>query len=571
MDNFFLSALLTEIRPKVLDKTLTKISLADASLLLDFRLPESLILRASFDASSPALFLAAQKRENTNDAHPFISTLRKALADGKLIHIAKSPLDRIVLLEFEKFGVSGEKTLTTLVLSLTGRSANAYLLDANGYVEATLNNRGRVRLNDQFEYDKTSFEPKQFLKDLPESTTQFEIIERFFKSRNLFSPLLEKEFVARCQHSTPLVAFTSLIADLTQQTPRPLVYSLLPLEEIGNRTSNAKTDLLLSHFPLTQVQGNILREYQYPSLSEAASLYYQARTRALLFQDKLNSLKRLLTDEIKKRAGLIAALESDKAKFEDPERFKQMGDLLLANPTTARIKGTKATVIDYYDTAQAEIEIELGEGKTLQQAAAAYFTQYQKARRALEAIATREASIKPNLEKLRALLKGFEEDLTANQLDEIKSRFELILGLKKKSSSTISSAKKGINKKPTGRWYLSPTGFEIVVGKNDKDNDTITFRLAGSQDIWMHAADYPGSHVIIRNPNRKEVPPKVIQEAAEIAAFYSQAKQQDKVSVHYTQKKFVTKPPRSKPGLVRLSSFKTILVAPRCVLERIEH
>src|SRR5688572_4560315 len=108
MDNFFLSALLTEIRPKVLDKTLTKISLADASLLLDFRLPESLILRASFDASSPALFLAAQKRENTNDAHPFISTLRKALADGKLIHIAKSPLDRIVLLEFEKFGVSSE-------------------------------------------------------------------------------------------------------------------------------------------------------------------------------------------------------------------------------------------------------------------------------------------------------------------------------------------------------------------------------------------------------------------------------------------------------------------------------
>jgi predicted ribosome quality control (RQC) complex YloA/Tae2 family protein len=108
------------------------------------------------------------------------------------------------------------------------------------------------------------------------------------------------------------------------------------------------------------------------------------------------------------------------------------------------------------------------------------------------------------------------------------------------------------------------------VGKNDRDNDALTFRIARPQDIWMHAADYPGSHVIIRNPTRAEVPHRAIIEAAEIAAFYSQAKREAKAAVHYTEKKFVSKPPRSKPGLARMASFKTIMVEPRCAISRLE-
>jgi predicted ribosome quality control (RQC) complex YloA/Tae2 family protein len=570
MDNFYLSALVAEIRPLISGKTLAKISLSGSSLLFDFRLPGQQILRASLDTSSPALFLAQSRRESTNDAHPFLTTLRKELAEAKLINISKPALDRIVLFEFEGFDLSGKKTPVTLAVALTGRSTNAYLLDANDIIKATFNNRGNLRINDHFIYNKSPFEPEELLRDLSDSTTQIEVVERLFKSKNLFSPLLEKEFVVRCTYLKPIAAFTSLIEDLTQKKPQPLIYSKLPLKEMDNRTSNLKTDLLLSHFPLVQAQTNNFTKTLLKTLSDAAALYDEIRDKAKLFQDKLQSLKRLLADEIKKRAGLLAALESDKAKFADPERFKQLGDLLLANLTTVQIKDTKITVVDYYNPAQAEIEIEIGEGKTLQQASAAYFTQYQKARRALEAIATREAALKPKLEKLRKLWEQVEEDITLSQIDKIRLDAEHLLGIKKKAGTKSEQAKKSTNKKPSGRWYLSTGGFEIVVGRNDKDNDTITFRIAGSQDIWMHAADYPGSHVIIRNPNRKEVPAKVIQEAAEIAAFYSQAKQQNKVAVHYTQKKFVTKPPRSKPGLVRLSSFKMILVEPRCILEKIE-
>ena len=105
--------------------------------------------------------------------------------------------------------------------------------------------------------------------------------------------------------------------------------------------------------------------------------------------------------------------------------------------------------------------------------------------------------------------------------------------------------------------------MEILVGKKAADNDQLTFRIARSLDLWLHAADYPGSHVVVRNPNRLEIPPQTLLEAAELAAFYSDARSQPKAAVNYTQKKFVNKPKGSAPGLVRLAFFKTILVEPK--------
>ncbi|MBA3692690.1 MAG: DUF814 domain-containing protein, partial [Acidobacteria bacterium] len=115
------------------------------------------------------------------------------------------------------------------------------------------------------------------------------------------------------------------------------------------------------------------------------------------------------------------------------------------------------------------------------------------------------------------------------------------------------------------RQYFSSEGFEILVGKGAKDNDYLTFRIAKASDLWFHAADYPGSHVVVKNPNRKEIPPKTLVEAAQIAAFFSHAKQQPKVAVHYTPKKFVNKPKGASAGLVSLASFKTILVEPKMI------
>ncbi|HKR00907.1 MAG TPA: NFACT RNA binding domain-containing protein, partial [Pyrinomonadaceae bacterium] len=117
--------------------------------------------------------------------------------------------------------------------------------------------------------------------------------------------------------------------------------------------------------------------------------------------------------------------------------------------------------------------------------------------------------------------------------------------------------------------YRSSDGYDILVGRAARDNDHLTFKVARPHDLWLHAADYPGSHVIIRNPTRSDVPHRTIIEAAQLAAQFSQARRDSKVDVHYAQRKFLSKPKGAAPGLVRMSSFRTLTVEPREGIERI--
>ena len=131
------------------------------------------------------------------------------------------------------------------------------------------------------------------------------------------------------------------------------------------------------------------------------------------------------------------------------------------------------------------------------------------------------------------------------------------------------SAKKEV-KIPGVRRYRSSDGYEIMVGRAGADNDHLTFRVAKSYDLWFHAADYPGSHVVLRNPQRKPVPPRSIAEAAQLAAKFSQARTLPRAAVNYCERKYVTKMKGFAPGQVRLSSFKTLMVEPAEAGERLD-
>ena len=122
---------------------------------------------------------------------------------------------------------------------------------------------------------------------------------------------------------------------------------------------------------------------------------------------------------------------------------------------------------------------------------------------------------------------------------------------------------------PGVRRYLSTDGYEILVGRGARDNDHLTFRIARPNDVWLHAGDYPGSHVVIRNPTRKEIPQRTVIEAAQLAGRFSQASEDAKVVIHYTERKFLSKPKGAAPGLVSLSKFKSMTVEPRESVERI--
>jgi predicted ribosome quality control (RQC) complex YloA/Tae2 family protein len=138
-----------------------------------------------------------------------------------------------------------------------------------------------------------------------------------------------------------------------------------------------------------------------------------------------------------------------------------------------------------------------------------------------------------------------------------------------KKSVPTARGSKTEKKIPGARSYLSSDGFEILVGRTARDNDYLTFKVAKPNDLWMHTGDYSGSHVVVRNATRKDVPHRTIIEAAQLAAHFSQARKNSKVDVHYTQRKFVSKPKGATPGLVRMTRFKNITVEPKEAIERI--
>jgi predicted ribosome quality control (RQC) complex YloA/Tae2 family protein len=316
-----------------------------------------------------------------------------------------------------------------------------------------------------------------------------------------------------------------------------------PPERRGSETNRAGRDVSIP---------------DYVGLSARLDAEEQAKSVVDDFQSRVKAARSKLRNEISRREKLIRKLSDDLAGHGDAEKWKHLGDVLLANTMTARREGSNVFVTDYFADGAPEISIDVDENDSITDAAEKFFRRYTKARNARQEIEKRKTALAGELEQLRLRHEELETAVEAGDLD----RVEEIGGAQKKPAARSTRSRR--TETVTGaRSFVSSDGFDILVGKKAKDNDFLTFRVAKSLDTWMHAADYPGSHVVIRNPNRKEIPHRTLLEAAQLAAFYSQGKPQPKAAVHYTQKKFVNKPKGSAPGLVSLASFKTLLVEPK--------
>ena len=298
----------------------------------------------------------------------------------------------------------------------------------------------------------------------------------------------------------------------------------------------------------------------FDTLSEAADNYYRELEEARRFDARASAARARLRKEIAQREKLRQHLMHDLESHGSADEHKRVGDLLLANIATAKRTGNKVTLTDYYAEDAPLVEIEVDENLTLQEEAARRFNRYTKARRAAREIAKRLAGLEQELETLDARREELEEAISARD----EAALESFTGEKKEEDArgAKSRRQKSDDIVPGARRYRSSDGYEILVGRAARDNDHLTFRVARPHDLWLHAADYPGSHVIVRNPTRADIPHRTIIEAAQLAALFSQARRDAKVDVHYTQRKFLSKPKGAQPGLVRMSSFRSITVEP---------
>jgi predicted ribosome quality control (RQC) complex YloA/Tae2 family protein len=304
---------------------------------------------------------------------------------------------------------------------------------------------------------------------------------------------------------------------------------------------------------------------QFSTLSEAADNYYCQLETERAFEQRAATARARLRKEIVQREKLQRHLTDDLRAHGEAEEHKRIGDLLITNIGTAERHGKIVKLTDYYADGTPFIELELDEHSTLQEEAARRFSRYTKAKRASREIALRLNLIGKELETLRASQRELEGIIESGD----EGALESLTGESKSEAGRKGAKKKAAAEVPGARRYRSSDSYEILVGRAARDNDHLTFRVARPYDLWLHAADYPGSHVIVRNPTRAEIPHRTIIEAAQLAAAFSQAKRDAKVDVHYTQRKFLSKPKGAAPGLVRMSSFRSITVEPRESVERI--
>ncbi|WP_042200804.1 Rqc2 family fibronectin-binding protein [Paenibacillus camerounensis] len=322
--------------------------------------------------------------------------------------------------------------------------------------------------------------------------------------------------------------------------------------------NNAKGKPVFSAIALTVLGGEVRN---YSSISSCLEEYYGDKAERDTVKQRVSDLIRFLTNERSKNVKKLAKLQKDLEEADDADQYRIWGELLFASLHTLSKGDKEARLVNYYDDNQAEITIPLDPLITPSDNAQRYFKKYNKYKNSLLVIEEQRGKTREEITYMETLLQQLAH-ASLNDIEEIRD--ELV-----SQGYLRDRSKKGKKKKkaarPTIQVYTSSEGIDIYVGKNNLQNEYVTNRLASPNDTWLHTKDIPGSHVVIRSETFGDA---TLEEAAQLAAFYSQAKQSSSVPVDCTLIRHVRKPSGAKPGFVIYDHQKTLFVTP--VEERIK-
>jgi predicted ribosome quality control (RQC) complex YloA/Tae2 family protein len=576
MDNFLLQAIVTELSPLLTGARLGKaVQLGATDLALDFRLRDGRWLAVSTDPQRLALYLSArnpkQLGEEPRTDTAFVSLVRKHLGGARLLGIEKLGYDRVVHFDFDAEDENGPPARRTLVVLLTGRAANVLIVE-DSRVLAALRERE----------DTTYADPPPPAGKLDPFQVSAEKLDELIAAsagdvaaaaqRHLigFSAAYAEELRARAVSQAPRAALQSLLADLFERPPQPAIYSSPSLDELQREIGRDEFQAVL--FVVPPSGGSGLSPQLPPeggTTNQTADQFFTLLDQRRRFLAERQTLHSQLAARLKKQRALQTNLTRELAGFANADVHQRYGELLLANLHQAQKTDAGFAVTDFYDERQPTVFIPAANKSDAREAAEHYFKLARKARHGQQTINERLPGIEREINSLDDNLARLDAITRADDLRDFAASLSLPKPPAPKKNLAQPGKKAKEEKLPGVRRYRSSDGFEMLVGRADRDNDHLTFRIAKSQDLWLHAADYPGSHVVVRNPQRKPLPARTLTEAAQLAAKFSQARANAKVAVNYCERKFVTKPKGFAPGQVRLSSFKTVLVEPAEAGERI--
>mgnify|MGYP000852067528 CR=1 FL=1 len=525
-------------------------------------------LLISANPSLPLMYLTEESKKNPAAAPAFCMLLRKYLGTAKITAIAQQGLERIICINFEHFDELGDLSKKKLYIELMGKHSNIIFTDSSDKILDSIR-RIPVYLSSLREVlpGRQYFLPQELQKSDPLSTDFNEfysilkqsnqsLIKALYMSFAGISPLCADEVCFRCG-----INGEQACAWLSEDVSRHVfnIFNIL-LDEIKNHNFHPaiiyknQQPFEFASFKLSSFAAPAYEAVYYKSISSLLYNYYSQKNRYESIRQKTADLKKHINSLLEKNNKKYAVQEKQILDSDKKEKFKVYADLI--NTYSYSLKGGEKTLVceNYYDSGNT-ISIPLDANLSASENAVKYYEKYSKLKRTKAALTLEIAKTKADIEHLMSILVSLE--LSEDDEDFMQIRSELAqYGYIKKNSSS-----KNIKIKSKPIHFISSDGFDIFVGKNNYQNEEVTFKKAAPEDWWFHAKGVPGSHVIVKTEGR-EMTDRAFEEAAGLAAYYSKSGKNDKVEVDYIQRKNVKKVNGGVPGFVIYHNNWSMSISP---------
>ncbi|MGN0152043.1 MAG: NFACT family protein [Wujia sp.] len=539
---------------------------------------EKLVLSA--DASLPLMYLTARSKENPASAPNFCMLLRKHIGNGRITEIEQPGFERITSFTIEHLDEMGDLCTKKLIIEIMGKHSNIIFTDSEGVIIDSIKHishqvssvrevlPGRVYVfpPSQDKANPLETDVNYFMNHVLQKPMT--LAKALYTSLTGISPVMANEMAYRAgldggmsASALTMTEREQLFTEFDKIRQDIIAERFTPCIAYDGYEPVEFSSLMLTMYGMPGDSGNMpdgktrgLKVFS--SVSEVIEEYYSSKSVVTRMKQRSADLRKIVSNAIERTSKKYDLQLAQLKDTEKRDQYKVYGELITAYGYQVQ-PGAKELVCDNYYTGE-EISIPLDPEISAMDNGKRYFARYNKLKRTYEALTEQAESSREELDYLLSVQTSLSFAASLNDLIQIKAELTESGYIRGKVQS--GKVKKEEKSKPL--HYISSDGFHMYVGKNNYQNDELTFRVADGNDMWFHAKQMPGSHVIVKTDGAKELPDRTYEEAARLAAHYSSGGQAPKVDIDYTARKNLKKPPRSKPGFVIYHTNYSMTIEP---------
>ena len=576
-DGIVISNLTYELNTNLVGGRISKISMPEDNELI-FTIKnnaKTYRLLVSASASLPLVYLTDVNKPAPKVAPAFLMLLRKYIGTAKINNIFQMGLERILCFELEHLNELGDLSHKRMYIEIMGKHSNIIFTDENNKIidsikriSANMSSLREVLPGREYflpeelkKKDLLNTELEEFIEIL--KSKEYPLSKSIYMNFAGISPLIAEEIILRASllSQAPSTSLSELEYTHLFHTIQNLLEDINAHNFTPNIIYKGEEAIEFSSINLYSYEGKEYKRESFDSVSKMLYDFYSSREAFVLNRQKSSDLRRIVNTALERASKKYDLQEKQLQDADKKDIYRVYGDLL--NTYGYSLKGGESsfTTENFYDD-NKEITIPLDKNKSAKENAKKYYDKYAKLSRTTKALSEEILKTKNDIEHLQSIQTALEVSSDDESLSQIRQ--ELVdFGYIKKHSS---AKKQKIASHPY--HYISSDGYDIYVGKNNYQNEELTFKVATGNDWWFHAKGIPGSHVILKSNNEEELPDRAYEEAAALAAFYSKAKDADKVEVDYIQKKNIKKVAGAAPGFVIYHSNWSMVATPKANLQQ---